>query len=167
MHISDFIRKNAHDFRGKEISPGSGRCSRERLERRSHWVTRNQQGRWRHLNVQMSGWRIPTVTGSLWLDWDAAANRYAQRHDADYGVVSKVSGWFYDVFQRLGPGADVRRARALPLIAQDPTRVPDVLFSGPEFPLDAASQARFFGEDSSAVAPHRNRDGNSEPLGTS
>ena len=86
-------------------------------------------------------------------DWDAAANRYAQRHDADYGVVRKVSGWFYDVFQRLGPGADARRARALPLIAQDPTRVPDVLFSGPEFPLDASSQARFFGEDSSAGAP--------------
>jgi 2-polyprenyl-6-methoxyphenol hydroxylase-like FAD-dependent oxidoreductase len=86
-------------------------------------------------------------------DWDAAANRYAQRHDADYGVVSKVSGWFYDVFQRLGPGADARRARTLPLIAQDPTRVPDVLFSGPEFPLEASSQARFFGEDSRPVAP--------------
>ncbi len=80
-------------------------------------------------------------------DWDAAANRYAARHDADYGAVRKVSGWFYDVFQRLGPEADARRARALPLIAQDPTRVPDVLFSGPEFPLHATSQARFFGED--------------------
>ena len=86
-------------------------------------------------------------------DWDAAANRYAQRHDADYGVVRKVSGWFYDVFQRLGPGADARRARALPLIAQDPTRAPDVLFSGPEFPLEGTSQARFFGEDSRTVAP--------------
>ena len=81
-------------------------------------------------------------------DWDAAANRYAQRHDADYGIVKKVSGWFHDVFQRLGPEADARRARALPLIAQDPTRVPDVLFSGPEFPLDATSHARFFAEDS-------------------
>jgi 2-polyprenyl-6-methoxyphenol hydroxylase-like FAD-dependent oxidoreductase len=79
-------------------------------------------------------------------DWDAAAHRYAQRHDVDYGTVRKVSGWFYDVFQRLGPEADARRARALPLIAQDPTRVPDVLFSGPEFPLDASSRARFFGD---------------------
>ena len=86
-------------------------------------------------------------------DWEAAANRYAQRHDADYGVVRKVSGWFYDVFQRLGPEADARRARALPLIAQDPSRVPDVLISGPEFPLDATSHARFFGEDSRVVAP--------------
>lgn len=80
-------------------------------------------------------------------DWDAAAHRYAQRHDADYGAVRKVSGWFYDVFQRLSPEADARRARALPLIAQDPTRVPDVLFSGPEFQLNASSRARFFGEE--------------------
>lgn len=80
-------------------------------------------------------------------DWNDAADRYAQRHDADYGAVRIVSGWFYDVFQRLGPEADARRSRALPLIAQDPTRVPDVLFSGPDFPLDASSRARFFGED--------------------
>lgn len=80
-------------------------------------------------------------------DWDAAADRYAQRHDADYGAVRKVSGWFHDVFQRLGPEADLRRTQALPLIAQDPSRVPDVLFSGPEFPLDGTSRARFFGED--------------------
>jgi len=84
-------------------------------------------------------------------DWDSAAHRYAQRHDADYGAVRKVTGWFYDMFQRLGPEADARRARALPLIAQDPTRVPDVLFSGPEFPLDANSRARFFGEDAQAA----------------
>ena len=81
-------------------------------------------------------------------DWDGAANRYAQRHDTDYGIVKKVSGWFYDLFQRLGPEADARRARVLPLIAREPTRVPDVLFSGPEFPLDENSRARFFGEDS-------------------
>jgi 2-polyprenyl-6-methoxyphenol hydroxylase-like FAD-dependent oxidoreductase len=80
-------------------------------------------------------------------DWHAAADRYAQRHDRHYGAVRTVSGWFYDVFQRLGPEADERRARTLPLIAQDPSRVPDVLFSGPDFPLEADSRARFFGED--------------------
>lgn len=36
-------------------------------------------------------------------DWDDAAHRYARCHDADYGAVRKVSGWFYDIFQRLGP----------------------------------------------------------------
>jgi len=61
-------------------------------------------------------------------------------------VVRKVTGWFYDMLQRLGPEADARRARALPLIAQDPTRVPDTLFSGPEAPLRADARARFFGQ---------------------
>ena len=85
-------------------------------------------------------------------DWDAAAHRYAERHDKDYGTVRKATGWMYDMFQRLGPEADARRARALPLIAQDPQRVPDVVFSGPEFPIDANSRARFFGEDTQAAA---------------
>lgn len=85
-------------------------------------------------------------------DWNAAGHRYAQRHDHDYGIVRMVTGWFYDVFQSLGPEADARRARALPLIAQDPTRAPDVLFSGPEFPLDASSRVRFFGEETQAAA---------------
>jgi 2-polyprenyl-6-methoxyphenol hydroxylase-like FAD-dependent oxidoreductase len=80
-------------------------------------------------------------------DWGAAADRYAHRHDQHYGAVRTVSGWFYDLFQRLGPQADERRARALPLITQDPGRVPDVLFSGPDFPLRPDSRARFFGED--------------------
>jgi hypothetical protein len=31
-------------------------------------------------------------------DWHAAADRYAQRHDADYLVVSKVTGWFMTCF---------------------------------------------------------------------
>jgi 2-polyprenyl-6-methoxyphenol hydroxylase-like FAD-dependent oxidoreductase len=84
-------------------------------------------------------------------DWDAAAHRYAERHDQHYSTVRKVTGWFYDMFQRPGPEADARRARALPLIASDPTRVPDVLFSGPDFPLGADAKSRFFAEDILAV----------------
>jgi 2-polyprenyl-6-methoxyphenol hydroxylase-like FAD-dependent oxidoreductase len=80
-------------------------------------------------------------------NWDSAAHRFADRHDQHYSVMRKVTGWFYDMFQRLGPEADARRERALPLIAGDPTRVPDVLFSGPDFPLHADSKSRFFGED--------------------
>ena len=85
-------------------------------------------------------------------DWNAAGNRYAEKHDRYYSAVRTVSGWFHDLFQAIGPGADARRARALPLIAQDPTRVPDVLFSGPEFPLDSHSRSRFFGEDTEAAS---------------
>jgi 2-polyprenyl-6-methoxyphenol hydroxylase-like FAD-dependent oxidoreductase len=80
-------------------------------------------------------------------DWSTAGKRYAARHDQHYGTVRMVSGWFYDMFQRLGPEADTRRARALPLFAEDPTRVPDILFSGPDLPLAANARARFFGED--------------------
>ncbi|MGE5110520.1 MAG: FAD-dependent oxidoreductase [Acidobacteriaceae bacterium] len=85
-------------------------------------------------------------------DWHAAGEKYAKRHNEDYGKVHTVTGWFYDVFERQGPEADARRARALPLIAQDPTRAPDTLFSGPEFPLDGSTKARFFGEEAQAVA---------------
>ena len=62
-----------------------------------------------------------------------------------------VSGWFYDMFQRLGPKADIRRARALPLFSEDPTRLPDTLFAGPDLPLAANARARFFGEDLSEL----------------
>jgi hypothetical protein len=63
-----------------------------------------------------------------------------------------VSGWFYDVFQRPGSEADTRRARALPLIAQDPTRLPDMLYSGPDLPVAANARARMFGEDHAGAA---------------
>lgn len=85
-------------------------------------------------------------------DWNAAGRQYAEQHDHHYGVVRTVSGWFYDLFQRLGPEAEARRARALPLLAEDQTRAPDVLFSGPDIPLDKKARARFFGEDVQASA---------------
>jgi hypothetical protein len=36
--------------------------------------------------------------------------------------------------------------RRLPRIAEDPTRVPDHIFSGPDLPFDEQVRARFFGE---------------------
>lgn len=80
-------------------------------------------------------------------DWTAAGERYASKHDEHYGRIRTVSGWFYDMFQRLGPEADARRARAMPLIAQDPTRPPDHLWSGPDLPLAPNARARFFAEE--------------------
>jgi hypothetical protein len=46
-----------------------------------------------------------------------------------------------------GPAADARRAKALPLIAQDATRSADVTASGPDCLLDETARRRFFGED--------------------
>ena len=77
-------------------------------------------------------------------DWNAAGHRYAERQDADYGAVSKVTRWAWQMFQQTGPEADCLRARALPLIAQDPTRVPET--TPALFSPQRDARARFFGE---------------------
>lgn len=80
-------------------------------------------------------------------DWDAAGHEYAAEHDRYYGVMHKVNDWFRQIFLEQGPEADARRAKALPLLAEDPTRAPDHLFSGPELPADEPVRRKFFGEN--------------------
>ncbi|MGH8523009.1 MAG: FAD-dependent oxidoreductase [Gammaproteobacteria bacterium] len=80
-------------------------------------------------------------------DWDAAGHAYAAEHDGYYAVVRKVGDWFRTLFLAQGPDAESRRARALPLIAEDQMRVPDHLLSGPDLPADEAVRKRFFAED--------------------
>jgi 2-polyprenyl-6-methoxyphenol hydroxylase-like FAD-dependent oxidoreductase len=80
-------------------------------------------------------------------DWVSAGHAYAAEHDRHYGVIHEVTGWFGDLFLEPGPEADARRARALPLIGQDPTRMPDHIFSGPDLPFDTRTRTRLFGED--------------------
>jgi 2-polyprenyl-6-methoxyphenol hydroxylase-like FAD-dependent oxidoreductase len=80
-------------------------------------------------------------------DWNAAGDAYAEAHDRHYGVIHKVDNWFADFFMEIGDEADARRARALPLIAEDATRMPDAPFSGPEQPADDGVRRRFFGEE--------------------
>jgi 2-polyprenyl-6-methoxyphenol hydroxylase-like FAD-dependent oxidoreductase len=79
-------------------------------------------------------------------DWDRAGHAYAAEHDRHYGTVHRADGWYADVFMEMGPAADERRARALPLLAADPTRAIDVGMAGPEAPCDEAARQRFFGE---------------------
>ncbi len=50
---------------------------------------------------------------------------------------------FFDIS---ADGQELRRG-ALPLIAQQPARVPDTIFSGPELPADESIRRRFFGDD--------------------
>ena len=87
-------------------------------------------------------------------DWNAAAHEYAAEVDCYYGKVRTVAAWLREFFLVQGEEADGRRAHALPLIGQDATRVPDLLFSGPDIPLAENARERFFGEDqySSAAA---------------
>lgn len=80
-------------------------------------------------------------------DWDAAGHAYAEEHDRYCDAVHSVVGWHTELFLGLGPEAEARRARAMPLIAEDPTRQPDLLFSGPDMPVDEHTRQRFFGED--------------------
>ena len=80
-------------------------------------------------------------------DWEAAGHADAAEHDRHYGAIHQATEWFAQMFFEPGPEAAARRAKALPLIAQDPTRVPDHLFSGPDLPVDETVRRRFFGEE--------------------
>jgi 2-polyprenyl-6-methoxyphenol hydroxylase-like FAD-dependent oxidoreductase len=80
-------------------------------------------------------------------DWDTACHAYAREHQRHYGVIHEVTHALKDMFLRSGPEADARRQRALPLIAQDPMRVPDHAFSGPDLPWGPDVLRKFFAED--------------------
>jgi menaquinone-9 beta-reductase len=79
-------------------------------------------------------------------DWDAAGHSYATEHDRCYGVIHTVENLLAEFFFERGRDADLRRERALPLIAEDPTRVPDHIANGPDLPLDDKVRRRFFGD---------------------
>jgi len=79
-------------------------------------------------------------------DWDGAGHRYAQQHDIYFARCHTAIGWFRYIFQDQTPAAALQRQKAMPLISQDPTRVPDHLNSGPEMPVDDIVRARFYGE---------------------
>jgi 2-polyprenyl-6-methoxyphenol hydroxylase-like FAD-dependent oxidoreductase len=80
-------------------------------------------------------------------DWDAAAHAYAAEHDGYAGRLHTFNQWITELYLTTGPDADARRTRVMPLIAEDPSRQPDSIFSGPDFPADEAARKRYFGED--------------------
>ena len=79
-------------------------------------------------------------------DWDAAGHDYAAEHQRYFSVIHSSCEWLRQMFQEQGPDADRRRAAAMPLIQEDPTRIPDHIISGPELPIYESVRARFFGE---------------------
>ena len=79
-------------------------------------------------------------------DWDKAGHAYAVEHDRYYKALHTAEDWHTSFFYGRGEEADARRARAMPLIMADPSRVPDHLFSGPDLPADEDVRKRFFGE---------------------
>ena len=66
---------------------------------------------------------------------------------ADRGIGKSIAVAFAKAGARIAVHGLVERDEALPLIAEDPTRVPDHLLSGPDLPADEAVRRRFFGED--------------------
>jgi menaquinone-9 beta-reductase len=80
-------------------------------------------------------------------DWDAAGNAYAGEHDSYAGRLHTFHQWMSAMYLGMGPEADARRARAMPLIGADPTRQPDALFFDPDLPINETVRKRFFGED--------------------
>jgi 2-polyprenyl-6-methoxyphenol hydroxylase-like FAD-dependent oxidoreductase len=80
-------------------------------------------------------------------DWETAGHAYAREHDRYTEVNHAVNLWFSEFYLETGPQADARRARALPLIAEDPSCQPDAGFSGPDIPVNEAVKNRFFAED--------------------
>jgi len=79
-------------------------------------------------------------------DWEVAGQRYAEQHRRSFRSCHMVEGWVRTLFQDTSPESAKLRARTMPLIAEDPTRVPDHIFSGPDLPCDDRVRARFFGE---------------------
>ena len=79
-------------------------------------------------------------------DWEAAGHRYAEQHQRSFHACHMVEEWVRTLFQDPSPEAAALRARAMPRIAEDPTRVPDHIFSGPDLPLNEHVRARLFGE---------------------
>jgi len=79
-------------------------------------------------------------------NWDRAGHEYALRHNEYFQSTRKVCGWLRTLFQDPTPEAQALRERAMPKIAEDVSRVPDHLFSGPDMPSDETVRQRLFGE---------------------
>jgi len=80
-------------------------------------------------------------------DWTGAGQAYAEEHARYYGALRRLLGWSREILFERGPVAESRRARALPLLAKEPERRPDLLILGPDAPSDEAARRRFYGED--------------------
>ncbi len=80
-------------------------------------------------------------------DWDVAGNAYAKEQNRDFMIIRTHEDWLRSIFLETGKVADERREQALPLIGEDPSRMPDLFGLGPEAPIGESVRRRFFGEE--------------------
>jgi len=59
-------------------------------------------------------------------DWEPAAHAYADEHDRYSGALQAIIGWMRMLYYERGQEADARRACALPRLAREPERAPDL-----------------------------------------
>ncbi len=79
-------------------------------------------------------------------DWRRQADAYAVDHDRYFGALHRIHGMWNQIFFAGGPDADALRERALPRLADDPTRMIDFIGLGPDAPHDETARRRFLGE---------------------
>ena len=79
-------------------------------------------------------------------DWHAAGEAFAREHDVYRAGLHRIQADWRSLFYDIGPEADAIRQRALPLHAEDPSRMMDFIALGPEAPHDDHARRRFFGE---------------------
>jgi 2-polyprenyl-6-methoxyphenol hydroxylase-like FAD-dependent oxidoreductase len=75
-------------------------------------------------------------------DCELAGHTYASEHDRYYRVIHACEDLLTEFFYGTSAEAHAHRARALPPINEDPTRIPDHIVSGPELPFDETIKAR-------------------------
>jgi hypothetical protein len=80
-------------------------------------------------------------------DYAEAAQAYAAEHDLYYRRLYRIHSWFRDLWFGAGADAEALRVRALPRIAEDPSRIADFTALGPDAPSDEPARRRMFGED--------------------
>ncbi|MBX3010250.1 MAG: FAD-dependent monooxygenase [Caldilineaceae bacterium] len=79
--------------------------------------------------------------------WPRAIAHYADQHDDYYHKLHCKERWLTQLFYELGPLANQRRARVMPLHRQEPDRDLDIVGLGPDARCDEQARLRFFGED--------------------
>lgn len=79
-------------------------------------------------------------------DWEIAGQRYAEAQHRDFMQVHTLEQWYRTMFLSTGPEADRTRARALPAIEADLSRIPDLFGMGPDAATDETARRRFFAE---------------------
>src|SRR6202030_1203606 len=62
-------------------------------------------------------------------DWNTAGHDFATEHQRYFSVIHSSCELLRQIFQEQGPEADRRRTIAMPLIQEDPSRLPDHIIS--------------------------------------